>query len=132
MADTKANPYERSVVLEGVAGEKTGRDYPGTFRVRVVLSQNQLLRRGQIYRDLLGAHSGSAGLDEQVAADRLADLAVRVCDAPQWWTEANNGLDLLDNAPLTALARKVQTAVDEFEAEVRQRAEKAKAELKSR
>lgn len=132
--EPKANPYERQVVLEGVVGEKTGQEYPGTFRVRVVLSQNQHLRRGQIYRQLLGAFSESAGGADQVRADRLSDLAVRVIHeaAPAWWTAAENGFELLDDAPVKALSEKALAAVLEYDAEVRARAEKARADLKSR
>lgn len=130
MSTEKANPYERQVVLEHVEGEQTGQEYNGKFRVLVVLSQGLQLRRGVIFRELLGAHSGSASGDEVGLAERLSDLAVRVVESPTWWSTAMNGLDLRDAAPVGVLAEKVRAAVAEYESEVRARAEAARADLK--
>jgi hypothetical protein len=130
VSDEKANPYERQVVMPEVRGELTGKEYLGNFRVCVALSQHQILRRGQIYRELLGAYSNNASIEDVAVADRLSELAVRVVDAPQWWATSMNGLELRDSAPVETLAKAVHAAVAEYEKEIAAQASAARADLK--
>lgn len=82
-----------------VRGETTGESYTGLFRVLTRLTQRQRLQIDQIRRQLLGAQpNGAQPLPEAASgAEIIANLRVRVIDAPQWWVNSDGGLELTDD-----------------------------------
>lgn len=81
-----------------VDGDSTGEKWIGEFTVKTRLSHRDQMRRDQIRRELLGdARPDMASPRALNQAGIFSDLQVRIVDAPRWWLEAANGIDLLDD-----------------------------------
>lgn len=79
-------------------GDSTGEKWIGEFTVKTRLSHRDQMRRDQFRRELLGdARPDMASPRALNQASIFSDLQVRIVDAPKWWLEAANGLDLLDD-----------------------------------
>lgn len=108
-----------------VVGESTESTFKGAFRAKVRLSFREQLRMDQIRRELLGPDpAGNASPDAAAFAIALAELSVRIVEAPEWWKEAKGGLDLEDENVLLEVWEKVKAILKE---EADKKAEAAKA-----
>lgn len=113
-----------------VKGEISGRQFQGVFETKVKLSHREALKEDEVRRTILGTNPGDASEFARQLAGALAYLAVRIIDAPTWWRQSNNGLDLEDSNVLVAVNNACIGAVgDEIEAHLKA-AESAAVELK--
>jgi hypothetical protein len=90
-----------------VVGDRTKKLYPGEFRVVRFLTHRQMLNRDRLIREFLGGTNPEISA-ERARATALADCAVSITKAPTFWTEAGNGLDLVDENVLLEVWRGVQ------------------------
>ncbi len=80
-----------------IDGDRTGTLWHGQFRSFKRLSHRQELLRDRITRDLLGPNPAGASERAVSQAEMFAELQVSLVEAPSWWKEAGNGLDLGDD-----------------------------------
>jgi len=110
-----------------VVGESTGNTWTGDFRAKTALSRRDIITRDKIRREMLGSGGGEV---EQHAADlamAYSELKIRITEAPEWFTSADYGLDMLDEAPMAAIYQKaIKIFTDETERKLK--AAKAKSD----
>lgn len=112
-----------------IEGNVTGEKWPGTFKVKVMFSHRDYLARDRIKRDLLGAEPGIPSPDALRTAEVFAELGIRIIDAPKWWTESNNGVDLFDANVIVEIYEKALAAEKEYLKEKAAAAEEARKAL---
>ena len=117
-------PVEFSV---NVVGEVTGETFKGVFKAVPRLSHRDNLRRDQLRRDLLGAKPEDASADATNVSAVFSKIWVHVTEAPSWWKDSKNGLELLDETPVAAvydnvsrIEREAIEAIQKKSAEVAQ------------
>jgi hypothetical protein len=79
----------------------------GEFRTYKRLTHRQILERDRLRREYLGKGHSEAPDSEQNRAYILAHLAVSVMKSPTWWAESNQGLDLVGDAVIMELWKKI-------------------------
>lgn len=93
-------PVEFSV---SVVGEVTGETFKGVFKAIPRLSHSANLRRDQLRRDILGPKPEDAGPDAMNVAAVFSKIWVHLTEAPSWWKDSRNGIDMLDETPVAAV-----------------------------
>lgn len=91
-----------------VKGEKTQEDYRGVFEVKLALSHRESLVKDQRRRELLGPKPEAADKEARNIAFVFAKLYIHITKAPSWWAEADGGVDLLDEAPVMEVLKKLE------------------------
>lgn len=119
-----------SVVVD-VVGSVTGRRWEGAFKVRPRLSHRDYMRKDIMRRDLLGARPDEADEVASQMAEAFSKIAMHLTDAPSWWKDANNGMDLLDGEPVATLYKLISDKEKEASDSLKTKAEEAKVELKT-
>ncbi|MEM4360232.1 MAG: hypothetical protein QXT45_06850 [Candidatus Bilamarchaeaceae archaeon] len=94
-------------------GEQTKQIYAGMFRVKVALTNAERLEVERMYAQLL-PNDKQAAEANRLRASALAELSVRVVDAPSWWRNSRSGQDLLDSQPLWDLLVKIDELINEW------------------
>lgn len=111
-------------------GTDTGKRYEGQFKVLCLLDMGQKHRLELEKTRLLGNHpnptDGLAGI-----AIILANLRVKLIDAPEWWKQSNGGFAIQDEDALVALYDKVLAAEAEWRKQMIEKGKKAQAETTS-
>jgi hypothetical protein len=88
-----------------ITGEISGEEFAGVFKVRPTLPFALQMEKDRLRREFLGQHAPGMAPDRIVnMANIFADLAVRITDAPRWWTESNGGMALEDDKVLKAVS----------------------------
>lgn len=118
----------KSVAID-VVGSTTKRRYDGIFKIRLLLSHRQKLQKDESKRQLLGTLPDSASVDAMKTAIIYSKCWAHVIDAPGWWKEAGNGLDLLDDEPAGLLYDKIVSMEESLTNTVEKEGEEAKKEL---
>lgn len=108
----------------------SGNSYVGQFRVRRRLSFLQEFRKDELRRELLGAKPEYAPPDLARSAYMLSVCSSHVIDAPTWWRDASNGVDLLDGEPLAAVYSEIDKVLQGVEKELKDKEDAAKKVLK--
>lgn len=109
----------------------SGENYAGTFKVRRRLSHMQFLRADELRRELVGAKPEFAPEDVRKNAYILSTCAAHVISAPSWWTDNSNGVDLLDEEPVSAVFEQVEKIRDTVAKELQAKRQKSEEALKS-
>ncbi len=109
----------------------SGENFAGAFKIRKRLSHMQNLRRDEIRRSLLGTFPEFAPESVHTNAYMLSTCSVYVIDAPRWWKESNNGLDLLDPEPVAEVFSAIQKVIEASTKELAQKSEQATEVLKA-
>lgn len=126
------NKYEGTFTINDIIGESTGELYKGTFTIKKKLSYSDLLRLDQLRRDYLGgSNQENASAVAVGIANALADLAVRVINAPSWWKDCNKGFDLVDDNVLQAIYDETMKLLEQDKIEVEKKKEEAIAKIKA-
>lgn len=120
-----------SSVTINVKGDTSGEQYQGVFKFRTRLSFRDQLRRDEIRRQLLGeSPNGTQALDRAASAARMfSELAIRIVEAPKWWTNAADGLELEDDNVLISVHDAAIKAEGDRIAYIAKQGEEAKAAL---
>ena len=95
------NDNEIYLTLELVKGENSEKSYDGTFKLKKYLTNRE---RGSVTRYL-------ESLCKDIERDSnmiyfyqaVSHLKSHVIDAPRWWSESEEGLNLIDMEPVFAL-----------------------------
>lgn len=124
MVQVKDVPFPIKVV-----GDTTFQEYGGQFRARQLLNHDQQLERDRIRRELLGDKPEQATDRAKNQATIFAELAVRLTEAPAFWTASRNGLDLYDDNVVGAVYAEAMAVEMKFREELQKKAEEAKAAL---
>lgn len=105
-------------------GLDTGKRYEGQFKVLCLLDMGQKHRLELEKTRLLGNHAnptdGLAGI-----AIILANLRVKIIDAPEWWKQSNGGYNIQDEDALVALYDKVLASEAEWRNKMMEKGKKA-------
>jgi len=124
-------PVEFSV---NVKGEVTGEDFKGVFKAVPRLSHRDNLRRDQLRRDLLGGKPEDASPDAMNVSLVFSKIWVHLVEAPSWWKDSGNGVNLLDESPVAAVydnvARIEREALEAVQKKSEAVAKEAQEELK--
>jgi hypothetical protein len=100
-------PSKQSVFDFEHIGDLTEKKYDGAFTVVCALNMAQKhaleLEKTRLLGNYANPTDGLAGI-----AIILANLRVKIIDAPEWWKQSNGGYDIMDEDCLVALYKKVQ------------------------
>lgn len=122
-------PVEFSI---SVTGETTGESFKGVFKAKVRLSHRDTLLQDQMRRDLLGPKPESAGQAAVANSLVFSKIWVHLTDAPSWWKEAGNGVDLMDESPIVAVYDGIVKLEKDATDAVKKAGEAAAVELKAK
>ena len=112
-----------------VNGTKTGENYAGKFKAKKFLSHLDDLTMDNLRRQFLGPAPGTPYPRIESQAEALAETAVCLIEAPNWWKEADNGASLLDDEPLQEVVNECRRIREEALKAVKDAAKPAKEEL---
>lgn len=127
MAADENNVGSFSLNLEG---ETTGTQWFGQFKAKKKLSLRDQLNRDKIRRELLGTIGGESDPRALSIAYVLSELGVRITEAPPWWKEQANGLDMEDGNVVTKIYETALDIETNALAERKAKADAAKVDLK--
>jgi hypothetical protein len=113
-----------------VVGDITGETFRGDFRAYKFLTHRQQLMLDQRRREILGTLPDGASVRAVNQATIFAQVQVRLSDAPKWWIESGNGIDLVDDNVVLAVFDNVMKVEQEALEAVKKKAEDAKESLK--
>lgn len=114
-----------------ILGETTERTWAGEFRAKKRLSHRDHLRKDQVRRTLLGGEPGIPSDRAEQTARIFSELAVRLTQAPPWWTDANGGVDLEDDNVIVRVHDEAIRIENEAIEAKKKRAEKVQEELRA-
>jgi hypothetical protein len=114
-----------------VVGDITKERVQGTFASKPILTHREELTVDRIKRDLLGPDSANASANSVAMASIIAELSVRLTDAPPFWKNSNGGLDLVDENVVAAVYEKVMKIEKDTVDGVKTEGVEAKQELKT-
>lgn len=102
-------------------GGTTGKKYDGQFTVVCILNmsrKHQLeIEKTRLMADFSNPTETLFGL-----ATILANLRVRIVNAPEWWKQSGGGFNLMDEDVLVALYDKVMEAEAKWRADLKAQA----------
>jgi hypothetical protein len=113
-----------------VVGETSGETFRGEFRASKFLTHRQQLLLDQKRRELLGTNPDSASVRARNQAEVFSQLFVRLTEAPRWWTESGNGMDLVDDNIMVEVFGGAMKVEEEAMAAIKKKAEEAREALK--
>jgi hypothetical protein len=114
-----------------VVGDKTKEKWSGAFTSKPLLTHREELAIDRIKRDLLGPDSGHASGSSLAVASIIAELSIRLTSAPDWWKNANGGLDMVDENVIAAVYEQAMKAEKDAIEGVKTEGVQAKQELKT-
>lgn len=103
-----------------LVGEATGKKYEGTFTVKCILNLSDK-RRLEIERSKLSADVANPSDNLSAISGVVANLRVRVVDAPEWFKQSINTLDFLDEEVLFDIFTKCMEKSEEWSSEVKRK-----------
>lgn len=120
-------PVEFSI---NVTGETTGETFKGVFKVKTRLSHRDTLLQDQMRRDLLGPKAEAAGQAAVANSLIFSKIWAHLIEAPSWWKDSGNGVDLFDEKPVVAVFDQIVKLEKDAIESVKKAGEKAAEELK--
>jgi hypothetical protein len=106
-------------------GEDTGRVYSGKFKVKTILSRRDNFVADERRRMILGTNPTQAAPALQGEAYILGQLFVRIIEAPKFWQDSDNGLDIEDANVIGEIFKLTIEKQEELKNSVKDEAEKA-------
>ncbi len=89
-----------------IIGDTTGKTWDGQFRAKERLSFRDQLNMDRMRRDLRGMNPHEADAGALAIATMIAELSVRITEAPEFWKESRGGMDLADGNLLMEVFNK--------------------------
>ena len=105
----KIPDYISTISLDST-GEVTKSRYMGTFRVKVVLTHADRFKLERNYAEFLPPNVQDVTEELKSRAATLAELDVRIIEAPSWWWDSLKGRNMIDTMPLYDLLRQINDA----------------------
>jgi len=100
-------------------GEITKRPWIGVFKVKLLLTHAERFKFERKYKEFL-PDDKNIDDDTKFKASALAELSVRVVNAPDWWEGSQNGQLLVDAQPIydlmVAITKEYETWFKKVEA----------------
>ncbi len=116
-----------TIDVTGESGEK----YPGVFKAKPRLTPRDVLLQDQYRRELLGPKSDQPiSPDARILSDVFSKIWVHLVDAPLWWKEKGNGIDIVDQEPAGAVYKEILRIEQEAVDKVVKKGEEAAAVLR--
>jgi hypothetical protein len=112
-----------------VEGSITKQRFQGLFKVRPLLSHRDKLRRDELKRSLIGAQPDATSVNAMRISEIFSKIWAHTVEAPSWWKDAGNGLDLIDEEPVVAVIDKIVELEQELLGTLTKAGEEAKATL---
>lgn len=84
-------------------GEVSKTRWFGTFRVKCVLSHADYFAKLRLYAEFMPSKKHLVEEDDQLKAEVLSELSVRIVDGPPWWEATIRGQLMTDFNPLIDL-----------------------------
>lgn len=128
MATRVPGKHEAEFVIEEI-GENTGENFKGRFIVKTRLSHRDHLLQDSVRRSLLGTTPGDPAGRAASSAEIFSQLSVRIVESPSWWKDADNGTELFDDAPVTAVYNAAIKAEKDAVAALTAKGEQAQKDL---
>lgn len=120
--------HEKSVHID-VVGNQTNERFRGDFTVKTLLTNSELLEAA-LAIDRMGGGSTTLPVGYSLFIRALAELDVRVVDAPKWWKDSQGGRNLLDQNVVTEIYSAALKAATDYKAELDKAAEKVEKATK--
>lgn len=115
-----------------IVGNVTNKTWIGDFRAKERLSFRDQLNRDRARRELLGPEVGTADAEALSIAVIISELSVRLTEAPAFWTESQNGLNLQDDNLIMEIYNKAIKIEKDALSTLVEAGEEAKKELKEK
>jgi hypothetical protein len=119
-------------------GDVTAQRFQGRFVLKTVLSHKEQLRRDELRRLYLGAFNSSSPSPRAAnQAELFADINVRITadkaysGCPNFWKDADMGLDLSDDNVLVAINRELEKGIADRAAAVQEAIKAARGDVKT-
>jgi len=113
-----------------VVGDTTGQEYVGMFKVKPILRTDEQIARDAVMRDILGPNPQDASPRAKSQAFILAEIRIRVIEAPAFWSGARDGAALYDENVMGKVYDQIQDVEKTWRAEVKKKADAAKDALR--
>jgi hypothetical protein len=105
-------------------GESTGLKYEGTFKVKCLFTTAEKLDIGlRIDSYNRGSKTVSQGI--AILNATLAELDVRIIDAPSFWKDCDFGRDLVDTNIIYEVFKKASVSEEDFKTRIQALAEES-------
>lgn len=108
-----------------VTGETTGRNYSGKFVVKTVITRRDGFIADEKRRFLLGSSPDAASSSIKGEAFIFGQLSVRIVEAPKFWTDSDNGLDLEDVNVIGEIFKITMEKEEEYQKSLKEKAGEA-------
>jgi hypothetical protein len=110
-------------------GENTGQSFNGRFKLKTILSRRDRFAADLRRREILGPQSENAMAALNGESFMLGRLFVSIIEAPSWWENSANGLDLNDGNIIAELFEECLKAEKEQLESVQEKASQALEKL---
>lgn len=108
-----------------------GEPRKGLFKMKLRLSLRDLLRMDEFRRSLIGQKPEAPSETAVYMSNVFSKLWTHTLEAPNWWKDAGNGLDLEEIEPVIAVFDELNKAEKEYADELEKEAKAAKESLQS-
>ena len=105
-------------------GNKTGHRYQGTFEVKCIMSNQEILDAAAAI-DRAGGYSPTMPGGFKSFIQAIEELAYSVIDSPKWWRDSMGGRTLEDQNVVTEIYTKAVDVQLDFKKKLQGEAEKA-------
>lgn len=123
------NPNQTTFTINVNAA--SGENYAGTFKIWKRLSHRLTLAKDERRRNLIGERAEYVPENIQQNAYILSTCEAHIIEAPSWYRDSANGMDLLDQEPVAEIFNQIVKVLAEVEGELTKKAKAATTELKA-
>lgn len=122
------------VISVSIVGDRTGRNYNGQFTTKTVSTMKDEFQADLRRRQVIGPSPDGTppASNLQWRAFMIGQISTKVLDAPKWWIDSYDGLELEDSNVITELYEAVLKAEEEITEDIKKESEEAMDKLKKK
>jgi hypothetical protein len=120
-------PRQETTFQFSCTGSETMQRYSGEFTVKLLLTNGEILKVGRLTDQFTGS---SPTFLYTNFARALAELHVRIVEAPKFWKDSMSGLELADQNVILELDTKIAEKIVEYKTSVKAAAEQSEKNAK--
>lgn len=109
MSNEKHEAFEVNLV-----GNISGQTWIGKFRAKPCLTWRDRINIDRTYRELVGGTGNTDDVGVAAMAKIVSQLSFRLTETPQWWKEAQGGLDLIDSNVIEEVFQKAKDIEEQY------------------